>query len=93
MLDRWLKPLSSWGLLVLSLVLFGFVSAIYFVFCWLVSGLIDRTITRKEREESYQRAGLPEDEIDALMLPRDRLARLLRAAFSFGAAAAMHYIG
>lgn len=93
MLDRWLKPLSSWGLLVVSLVLFGLVSAIYFVFCWLVTGLIDRTITRKEREESYQRQGLPIEAIDQLMLPRDRITRLLRAAFSFGAAAAMHYLG
>lgn len=93
MMDRWLKPLSSWGLLALSLVLFGLVSAIYFLFCWLISGLIDSTITRKEREESYQRQGLPEDEIDQLMLPRDRITRLLRAAFSFGAAAAMHYAG
>lgn len=92
-MDRSLKPLTSWGLLIVSLAAFGTVSALYFLFCWMISGLIDRTITRKEREESYQRQGLPEDEIDQLMLPRDRIARLLRAAFSFGAAAAMHYAG
>jgi hypothetical protein len=89
-MDRWLKPLTSWGMLALSLGLFGPLSAIYFVFCWLVSGAIDRFVTRKEREESYQRMGLPEDEVDARMLPRDRAARVIRSAFAFGAAAAFH---
>lgn len=92
-MDRWLKPLTSWGMLLVSLVAFGFVSAIYFVFCWLVSGGIDRFVTRKEREETYQRQGLTEEEVDALMLPRDRAARIIRSAFATGAAAAMHYLG
>ncbi len=92
-MDRWLKPLTSWGMLLVSLVAFGFISAIYFVFCWLVSGAIDRFVTRKEREETYQREGLSEDEVDAKMLPRDRSARVIRSVFATGAAAAMHYFG
>lgn len=50
-------------------------------------------MTRKEREETWQRAGLSEDEVDLKMLPRDRAARVVRSAFSFGAAAALHYFG
>ena len=92
-MDRWLKPLTSWGMLLVSLVAFGAISAIYFVFCWLVSGAIDRFVTRKEREETYQREGLSEDEIDAKMLPRDRAARVIRSVFATAAAAAMHYFG
>ncbi|MDH4459259.1 MAG: hypothetical protein QE272_11195 [Nevskia sp.] len=92
-IDRWLKPLTSWGMLALSLVLFGPLSAIYFVFCWLVSGAIDRFVTRKEREETWQRAGLSEEEVDLKMLPRDRMARVIRSAFSLGAAAALHLFG
>lgn len=92
-MDRWLKPLTSWGMLLVSLVAFGFISAVYFVFCWLVSGAIDRFVTRKEREETYQRQGLSEEEVDARMLPRDRTARVIRSAFATGAAAAMHFFG
>ncbi|HET7797243.1 hypothetical protein [Nevskia sp.] len=90
-MDRYLKPFLSWGMLLISLALFGPLAALYFVFCWFVTALIDRNILRKEREETYAHQGLPEDEIDSLLLPRDRIVRIVRSLFAFGAAALFHF--
>lgn len=91
MLDIWLSRFLSWGLFLVSLVAFGAISAFYFLFCWLVSGLIDAKLTRVERVETLQRAGVADEEIDGLLLPRDRWVAVSRGAFAFAVAAAFHF--
>lgn len=92
MLDRSLLLFLSWGLFVVTLVAYrdGF-SAVYFAFLWLITGFIDRKLLRREREETYERAGMSQDEVDAKMLPRDRLVTIARAVFAFGFASAFHF--
>ena len=92
MLDRFLSRWLSWLLFAASLVAYGAISAFYFLFCWLVSGFIDRRLLRKERDETFAREGLPGDEIDARLLPRDRAMTLARGAFAFGVATAFHFL-
>lgn len=92
MLDRFLSRWWSWTLLAVSLVAFGVLATIYYVFCWLVSGLIDAKLLRKEREETLAREGVAEEEIDARLLPRDRAMTLGRGIVSLLAAAAFHYL-
>lgn len=90
-MDRFLSRWLSWLLFAASLVAYGAISAFYFTFCWLVTGFIDRRLLRKEREETYAREGLAEDEIDVRLLPRDRAMTLLRAGFAFSVASAFHF--
>lgn len=91
MLDIWLSRMLSWGLFISSLAFFGAISAFYFLFCWLVTGLIDGKLLRKEREETLARDGVPAEEIDSRLLPRDRAIAIARGAFAFGVAAAFHF--
>ncbi|GAC1631649.1 MAG: hypothetical protein NVS9B10_25260 [Nevskia sp.] len=56
-----------------------------------MSGFIDARLLRIERVETLQRAGVADDAIDGLLLPRDRRAAIARGLFAFGVAAAFHY--
>lgn len=90
-MDRFLSRFLSWGLFAISLIAFGAISAFYFVFCWLVSGFIDARLLRVEREETLRHAGVPEDEIDGRLLPRDRIVAISRGCFALMVAALFHY--
>ena len=90
-MDVFLSRYLSWTLFAISLIAFGAISAFYFLFCWLVSGFIDRKLLRVEREETLQRAGVPDEEIDARLLTRDRSATLVRGVFAFVVAALFYF--
>lgn len=90
-MDRFLSRHLWWTLALVSVVAFGALATIYYAFCWLVSGVIDARLLRKEREETLRREGVPDDEIDGRLLPRDRHMTLLRGGVSFAAAAAFHF--
>lgn len=90
-MDRFLSSHLWWTLAALSLVAFGALATIYYAFCWLVGGVIDSQLLRKEREETLRRDGVPEEEIDSRLLPRDRTMTLVRGGVSFAAAAAFHF--
>lgn len=91
-MDRALLLFLSWGLFLIVLIaLKDPISAIYYSFCWIVTGFIDRKLLRVEREETLQRAGLSEEQVDLRMLPRDRLVAVLRGVFALAVAIAFHY--
>jgi len=90
-IDVWLSRFLSWGLFGISLVAFGAISAFYFLFCWLVSGFIDAKLLRVEREETLRRDGVPDEEIDSRLLPRDRGVAIGRGLFGISVAAAFYF--
>lgn len=76
--DRILKFALGWGLLAASLIAFGLLAAVYFVFFTQAAKLIDARLVRPVAETELRRAGVPEAEIDSRLLPRDRVLAIAR---------------
>ncbi len=76
--DRILKFVLGWGFLLVSLAAFGLLSAFYFAFFTLAAKFIDHKLVRPVAETELRMAGVPEDEIDSRLLPRDRGLAIVR---------------
>lgn len=90
MADRILSRALTWGLCALCLLAFGIGAALYFAFCSLALGLIYTRQWRPGSERVLARQGLGATEIDARLLPQDRLLAIARALLALTVAWGFH---